>query len=76
MRLRRELVSELLSFHDLRRFDHRVQQHLGPGGGPFLADLLGLVVAQPVDAGAHHHRRRRHAVDPAGVVAGAGFRLR
>ena len=26
---------------------------------------------EPVDAGAHHHRRRRHAVDPAGVVPGA-----
>ena len=34
-------------------------------------NLLGLVVRQPIHAGAHHHHRGRDAVDPAGVVAGA-----
>ncbi len=29
---------------------------------------------QPAHAGAHDHHRRRHAVDPAGVVAGAATR--
>ena len=43
-----------------------------PAVGPFLRNVLGLVVRQPIDAGAHDHRGRRDAVDPAGVVPGAG----
>src|SRR6056297_3911384 len=58
-----QLVGNLRSLHD------RMHQHIGPRRGPVLGNLLGLVVAQPVDAGAHHHRCRRYAVDPAGVMA-------
>ena len=46
-------------FNDLRRFQHGVEQHVRPRLRPVFADLLGLVVAQTVDAGAHDHRRHR-----------------
>ena len=54
-----------------RRLHHGLQQDIGAVRGPFLGDLLGLVVAEAVDAGTHDHGGRRDAVDPAGVVAGA-----
>src|SRR6185436_15292007 len=59
-------------FDNLGSLDHGVEQNVGAGGRPFLLDVFVLVVAEPVDAWAHHHRRRRDAVDPAGVMAGAG----
>src|SRR5688572_7354086 len=61
------------SRYDLRRLHHRVEQHVGPGRRPLRSDVLVLVVAEAVDAGAHDHGGRRHAVDPAGVVAGARY---
>ena len=55
----------------LRRLHHRVKQHVCGLLGPIRRDLLGLVVAEAVHAGAHHHRGGIDAVDPAGVVARA-----
>ena len=45
------LSSKVALFDDLRSLRHRVEQHVATGGGPFLGNVFGLVVRQPVDAG-------------------------
>src|SRR5690606_15810424 len=59
------------SRHDLRRFEHGVEQHVSAGGGPLLGNLLGFVMAEAADTGAHHHGARCNLVGPAGVVTSA-----
>src|SRR5690606_17663030 len=60
------------SFDDPCRLDDGVEQHVAAGRRPFGRDLFRLVVAETVDAWAHHHRGRRHPVYPAGVMPGTG----
>ena len=46
-----------LSFNHFCRLKHRVQEHIRPGLCPFGKNLLGLVMADTIDAGAHDHGR-------------------
>jgi hypothetical protein len=64
-------ISAWTSHDHLRRLQHRVEHHVGSRRSPVLGDFLGLIMAQPTDAGAHDHRRGRDLVDPARVVPGA-----
>src|SRR6266550_3090389 len=52
-------------------FDHRLQEDLAARPDVRLGGVLDLVVADAVLARHEDHRRRRHARDVAGVVAGA-----
>ena len=51
---------------------HRVQQHLRPGGALVQGRALLLVVTDATLAGDEDHRRGRDPGDVAGIVAGAG----
>ena len=44
-------VARIGSCHNLRRFQHRMQQHVAAGCRPVLGNLFGLVVRDAVDAG-------------------------
>ncbi len=53
-----------------------MKEHVGASFRPLRRDRLGLVVAEATDAGAHDHRGWRDAIDPTGVVSGAGDDVR
>ena len=61
-----------LSPHNLRSLDHSMEQHFCPSRAPLFRNVLRLIMAEPIHTRAHDHGGGGDAVDPAGVVAGAG----
>ena len=53
------------------RLQNGMQQNICARSCPFLADVLGLIMAQTVDTRAHDHCRGRNPIDPTGVMTRA-----
>src|SRR5690606_20994961 len=60
------------SLDDPCRLGDGMEEHVAAGRRPVWRNLFRLVVAEAVNAGAHHHRGRRHPVYPAGIMPGTG----
>ena len=48
-----------------------MEEHISACRCPFDGNLLGLIMAQPVNTGAHDHGSGRDLIDPAGIMPGA-----